>query len=158
MSFAQVDEVKLRKKKYNNREPNKHKTRFLSDIIDNSECLYQQVKAEIDDSDIQTVPDDIDAKCDHVFVKFAESTDLEEVLALFAQVKSVLSPHNTNPDVQDSTFLQLFPRLLKDLPPVLPHRYSELLRHLNNAAQNKEYRGNTAANGVNVLIIGESFT
>ena len=45
--------------------------------------------------------------------------------------------------------------ILKDLPSSLPHKYADLLRLLNSYSQNKEYRNNTVANGLNILIIGK---
>ena len=136
----------------------KHKTIFLADIDDDEDFESSTedlllLSTDNDDSDESytrlDIVDDIDSKRDNDFVRFAESTNLEEILFLFHQVKSSLGLQQSI-----SSFKEIFPVLL-NLSPNLPHRYSELLNHLYNKSQQKEYKNNSVANGHNVLIIGK---
>ena len=144
--------------KYNKDLHEKHKTIFLADIDDDEDFESSTedlllLSTDNDDSDESytrlDIVDDIDSKRDNDFVRFAESTNLEEILYLFHQVKSSLGLQQSI-----SSFKEIFPVLL-NLSPNLPHRYSELLNHLYNKSQHKEYKHNSVANGHNVLIIGK---
>ena len=100
---------------------------------------------ELDLSDVITNVDDVDAKRDNEFVKMAESTDLEEILDKFKQIKQ-----NIGLSDLPETFTKVFPKLQDDLSAKIPHRYSELLRHLHQRSLNKEYCGNRVAAGKKV--------
>ena len=95
--------------------------------------------------------DDIDSRNDHSFVKFAEAQDLQDVLRIFSQVKSELGLSENI-----SSFQEIFVPLFRSLSPLLPHRYSELLRMIHNKSLSKDYKSNSVASGKHVLIIGKS--
>ena len=91
----------------------------------------------------------IDSKCDHEFVRFCESTDLKDILAIFSNIKKSIGL-----EVESSTFINIFPILKTELRSKIPYRYEELLKHLQRRSEANEYRMNTAAAGKKVLIIG----
>ena len=93
--------------------------------------------------------DQLDGKRDHQFVRFAESTDLLEVLSIFSNIKN-----NLGLEVHSWTFKNVFPILKDELKSKIPHRYEELFSHLEKRSEAKEYRNNTVATGQKVLIIG----
>eukprot|EP00092_Neocalanus_flemingeri_P020892 GFUD01022634.1.p1 GENE.GFUD01022634.1~~GFUD01022634.1.p1 ORF type:complete len:787 (+),score=168.87 GFUD01022634.1:426-2786(+) len=93
--------------------------------------------------------DQLDAKCDHEFVRFAESTDLLEVLTIFSNIKN-----NLGLEVHSWTFKNVFPILKAELKSKVPYRYEELFSHLEKRSEAKEYHKNTVATGRKVLIIG----
>ena len=80
---------------------------------------------------------------------FAESTDLEEILRAFSQIKANLGLSD-----QPERLQEVFSKLQKDLSAKIPHRYSELFRLLKERSTNKEYCQNTVASGLRVLILG----
>ena len=125
------------------------KTIFIAEVYKDKEDNDSDFE-ELDLSDIITNVDDVDAKRDNEFVKMAESDDLEEILDKFKQIKQ-----NIGLSDLPETFTKVFPKLQDDLSAKIPHRYSELLRHLHQRSLNKEYCGNRVAAGKKVLIIGD---
>jgi len=101
--------------------------------------------------DLSSSPgDEPDAlKRDHVFVKFAESQEMREVLQLYSDLKSELGLED-----RPSTFTGQFQRMKQGLVGKVPDRYAELLRLLGDRAGCKEYLGNSVAAGKRVAILG----
>ena len=93
--------------------------------------------------------DQADGKRDHEFVRFAESTDLLEVLDIFFTIKK-----NLGLEVHSGTFRNVFPILKAELKSKIPYRYEELFTHLEKRSEAKEYKHSTVATGKKVLIIG----
>ena len=93
--------------------------------------------------------DQADGKRDHEFVRFAESTDLLEVLDIFFTIKN-----NLGLEVHSGTFRNVFPILKAELKSKIPYRYEELFTHLEKRSEAKEYKHSTVAIGKKVLIIG----
>ena len=81
--------------------------------------------------------------------RLAESTDLEEILAVFSQIKTNLGFSD-----QPGTFNEVFSKVEENLSSRIPHRFSELGRLIKQRSTNKEYGDNKAASGLRVLIIG----
>ena len=132
------------------------KTIFIGDTSINDDDDTEEDLNLSDDEDCaghlrETDVDDIDSRNDQSFVRFAEAQDLQEILRLFSQVKSEL-------ELQEniSSFREIFNPLFLSLSPLLPHRYSELLKMIRNKSLSKEYRNNLAASGKHVLIIGNN--
>ena len=107
--------------------------------------------SEYDNSVARKVDDVVDARRDHVFVKLAESQDLEEILEIFNQIKGAVGLSD-----RPESFKDVFPKLEEELSDRIPHRYSELFRLLRQRSVNKEYCDNKVASGQKVLIVGET--
>ena len=90
-----------------------------------------------------------DLKGDHPFVSFAESTDLQEILEIFSELKK-----NDDIVVQTKSFIDTFPIIKDKLTFQIPYRYAELFTHLQKRSEASEYHMNTVARGKKVLIIG----
>ena len=152
------DEIILRLGKYATVEDveDKHKTIFLAED-DVSEEIDFSEKSDSDNDDNDKSPDELDhSPRENDFVKFAQSDNLEDILSLFNQIKSNIQMNLNNSSGNFSTFQEVFPILKSELSPTSPHRYAELLRHLCNKSQSKEYKNNSVAKGYNVLIIGKN--
>ena len=94
--------------------------------------------------------DELDtSKQGHDFVKFAESTDMLQVLDIFKNIKE-----NLGLEVHPGTFKNVFFILKEDLRQKIPYRYGELFDHLDERSRSKEYRNNTVAGGKRALVIG----
>ena len=93
--------------------------------------------------------DIVDGKSDHEFVRFAESTDLFEVLEIFSNIKE-----NLGLEVHSWTYKNVFPILKAELKSLIPYRYEELFKQLEKRSEAKEYKNNMVAAGKKVLIIG----
>ena len=139
----------------------KHKTIFIADD-DGDDDWSSSDSEELDLSDVEieeevelnnNSSDDVDAKRDHEFVRLAESTDLAEILEIFNQMKERIGLSDL-----PQTFTDVFPKLRDELSNKIPHRYSELLKLLQQRSLNKEYCGNKVASGTKVLIIGNDKT
>ena len=152
------DEIILRLGKYATVEDveDKHKTIFLAED-DVSEEIDFSEESDSDNDDNDKSPDELDhSPRENDFVKFAQSDNLEDILSLFNQIKSNIQMNLNNSSGNFSTFQEVFPILKSELSPTSPHRYAELLRHLCNKSQSKEYKNNSVAKGYNVLIIGKN--
>ena len=57
----------------------------------------------------------IDSKCDHDFVRFCESTDLKDILAISSKIKKSIGL-----EVEFSTFINIFPILKSELKSKIP--------------------------------------
>ena len=82
--------------------------------------------------------------------RFTESTDLEEILCVFSQIKAGLGLSS-----QPGTMSEGFSSLQEHLSARIPHRYSDLFRLIKQRSAEKEYCDNKVASGLNVLIIGK---
>ena len=125
------------------------KTIFIGNNTEDDDSSDEELN--ISDEEEDTTSDTIDARLNnHSFVKFAESVDLQDIISHFNQVKSELSLPETV-----SSFHEIFDSLFSDLSSQLPHRYTELLRHIHNKSLSKEYKNNLVASGKHILIIGK---
>ena len=124
------------------------KTIFIGNNTEDDDSSDEELN--ISDEEEDTTSDTIDARLNNIsFVKFAESVDLQDIISHFNQVKSELSLPETV-----SSFHEIFDSLFSDLSSQLPHRYTELLRHIHNKSLSKEYKNNLVASGKQILIIG----
>ena len=124
------------------------KTIFIGNNTEDDDSSDEELN--ISDEEEDTTSDTIDARLNNnSFVKFAESVDLQDIISHFNQVKSELSLPETV-----SSFHEIFDSLFSDLSSQLPHRYTELLRHIHNKSLSKEYKNNLVASGKQILIIG----
>ena len=80
---------------------------------------------------------------------FAESSDLEEILRVFSEIKAYLGLSDT-----PGTFQEVFSKLQEELSAKIPRKYSELFKLLKQRSTNKEYCQNNVASHLRVLIIG----
>jgi len=133
----------------------KHKTIFIDDDSSEELELYSSDDESFTNSQedltdgVCCSSDTVDAKCDHDFVKFAESNNLLEILDIFYKIKE-----NLGLEVHPWTFKTVFPILKSELKSLIPFRYEELFRHLEKRSEAREYHRNTVASGKKVLIIG----
>jgi len=105
---------------------------------------------EDDGENSYIITDEYDSKKnEHDFVKFAESTNMLQVLDIFRNIKE-----NLGLEVHPGTFKNVFYILKEELRQKIPYRYGELFDHLEEKSRSKEYRNNTVAGGKKALVIG----
>ena len=134
-------------------------------IIYNSNCSLSEVNRE--HFSVNILPDNCHLTVSHLSVtnrmeedqrkvehgleeRFTESTDLEEILSVFSQIKAGLGLSS-----QPGTMSEGFSSLQEHLSARIPHRYSDLFRLIKQRSAEKEYCDNKVASGLNVLIIGK---